>query len=211
MKHYPVYLNLNDRTVLIVGAGEVALQKIQGLLETGAHIRVVSPDALPEIEALAREGKLEWRRRLYQSSDMDETRLVIAATDDQELQPRIAAEARARGVWVNVVDVPPLCDFIAPAIVNKGEIQIAISTGGASPAMAKFIRQKLETYLGEEYQQLVALIQRYRPDILKLSKDRRQTVWEYIISQRFLDQIKQEGSQSAEARLKEWIHGKSAV
>ncbi len=206
MKYYPVYLNLKDRRVVLVGAGGIALQKIHALLEAEAQIRVVAPDAVPEIAELARERRVEWLRRTYQSTDLEEASLVIAATDDPELQKRVAAEARARQIWVNVVDVTPLCDFIAPAIVSRGDVQIAISTGGASPALARFLREKVEPLLGPEVGVLAEVLQRYRPRILKLSKARREGVWEAIINEEFLGRLKREGVSAAEARIQELLH-----
>jgi len=211
VKYYPVFLNLKDREVLLVGAGAIGLQKIQGLLDGEARIHVVSPEALQDIEQLAKENRIRWDRRSYMSSDLDGKSLVIAATDDPELQKRIASEARARGIWVNIVDVPPLCDFIAPAIVTQGDIQIAISTGGAAPALAKFIRKKIEPMIGPEYAQLARLVQNLRPDILKMPKTQRAAFWENVASQSFLDHIRTEGPRKAEASLKEWIYGKSVI
>ncbi len=211
MRYYPVYLNLKGRRVVLIGAGPVALQKIPALLESEADVKIVAPEALDEIQELARAHKLEWNRRPYRSSDLEDATLVIAATDDPELQQRVAAEARARRIWVNVVDVTPLCDFIAPAIVARGDVQIAVSTGGASPALAKFIREKLEPLFGSEYAELTELLQRLRPEILKLPKERRQAVWEAIINQEFIDSVKKNGIAKAEARLEDLIHGKSAV
>jgi precorrin-2 dehydrogenase/sirohydrochlorin ferrochelatase len=206
MKYYPVYLNLKDRPVLIVGAGAVAWQKIPALLESEARVRVVAPEAHPEIEALARARKLELKRLTYSTAELEGAVLVIAATDDPELQKRVAAEARERHIWVNVVDVTPLCDFIAPAIVSRGDVQIAISTGGASPALARFIREKLEPLFGPEYAVVGEVLQRFRPEILKLPKGRRQAIWEAIINEDFLQQVKTEGAPKAEARIKELIH-----
>jgi len=211
MKYYPIYLSLKNRRVLIVGAGAVAWQKIPALLESEAQLRIVAPEALAEIQDLAQTHKVEWVRRPYQSPDMESVDLVIAATDDPVLQKRVAAEARERRIWVNVVDVTPLCDFIAPAIVSQGDLQIAISTGGASPALAKHVRQKLAAVIGPEYGDLVRLLQRYRPDILKLPKDKRQSVWDAVVTQPFLDQLKRDGMKSAEDRLKELLYGKSRI
>jgi len=211
MKYYPIYLDLKKRLVLLVGAGPVALQKIDGLLASGARVRVAAPEAAPEIERLAAQGRIEWRRREYATADLEGVRLVIAATDDPALQRRIASEARELNLWVNVVDVPPLCDFIAPAVVRQGDVQIAVSTGGAAPALAKFIRKKLEPMIGPEYAELVRIVEPLRGAILKLPKERRQALWERVASQPFLDQIKNEGVEKAEARLKEWINGKRAL
>ncbi|OGR90440.1 MAG: hypothetical protein A2992_01855 [Elusimicrobia bacterium RIFCSPLOWO2_01_FULL_59_12] len=142
---------------------------------------------------------------------MEQAVLVIAATDDLDLQKRVASDARERGIWVNVADVTPLCDFISPAVMSRGDVQIAVSTGGSSPALAKFIREKLEPLFGSEYGQLADILQRYRSDILKLPRESRQKVWKAIINQDFLDRLKEEGVQTAEARLRDLIHGKSIV
>lgn len=207
MRYYPVYLNIQGRKVLLVGAGAVALQKIPALLEGEAKICIVAPEATEEIRELAHAHQVDWLQRGYQTSDLEGCAFVIAATDDPELQKQVAAEARARGLWVNVVDVTPLCDFIAPAVIGRGDVQIAISTAGASPALAKFIRQKLEPLLGEEYAQLAELLQRYRPTLLKLPKEKRQAIWDAIINNDFLTRIKKEGIQTADARIRELLHG----
>ena len=206
MSFYPVYLNLQDKPVLVVGAGEIAVQKITALLDAGAQVHVVAPEADPTMEHLAREKKIDLSRRGYRPSDMDGVRLVIAATDDTTLQPQIAEEARRRGLWVNVVDVPSLCDFIAPAIVRRGDVQIAVSTGGAAPALSKYLRQKLEAWLGPEYEQFAALVKHLRPDILKLPKARRRALWDEIVNDSFFEQIRREGPGATEARLREKVN-----
>jgi siroheme synthase-like protein len=206
MKYYPVYLNLKGRRVLLVGAGVIALQKLGALMECQALVHVVAPEALPEIRSHSRDGKIKWSKRPYKLSDLDKVTLVIAATDDVGLQKKVAKEARARGLWVNVVDVPPLCDFIAPAIVSRGDIQIAISTGGAAPALAKHLRKKVESILGQEYADFVAVIGRLRPAILKLPKERRASFWECVVSEPFMKDIRENGIARAEKLLKEWIH-----
>jgi len=206
MKYYPVYLNLKDRRVLLVGAGEIGKQKIHSLLDCQARVHVVAPVALPEIQELARDGKIEWSIRSYKTADTEGTSLIIAATDDPDLQKRIAADARSRGIWVNIVDVPPLCDFIAPAIVARGDIQIAISTGGAAPALAKYLRKKLEPLIGPEYEDFVKVVEKLRPDILKLPKEKRTSLWERMVSDEFFNDIRREGIVKAEARMKEWVY-----
>jgi len=210
VSYYPVYLNLQNKPVLLVGAGEIALQKIPALLEAGARLHVVAPVALPEIAALGAERKLEWSPRPYQPADMEGVRLVIAATDDIALQPRIAEEARRRGIWVNVVDVPPLCDFIAPAIVRKGDLQLAISTGGAAPALSKYLRKRFEPLLGPEYDHFMTLAKRFRPELMKLPKKRRMGIWACLASDWFLEKIQREGLSSGERLIKEWIDAKHA-
>jgi precorrin-2 dehydrogenase/sirohydrochlorin ferrochelatase len=193
MKHYPVYLNLKGRTVLVVGAGRIGLQKIRPLLACGARVHVVAPKAQPEIRRLAREGKIDWSARSYKAADTRSASLVIAATDNPELQKKISRDARARGLWVNVVDVPALCSFIAPAVISRGNIQIAISTGGAAPALAKYLRRKLDSLIGPEHEEFAQLAQKRRPDILKLPKKKRRALWKRIVSDAFFAQVRSSG------------------
>ncbi|HVO32821.1 MAG TPA: bifunctional precorrin-2 dehydrogenase/sirohydrochlorin ferrochelatase [Elusimicrobiota bacterium] len=205
MKYYPVYLDLRDRSVLIVGGGRIAAQKIRGLTDTRCRIHVVAPDVRPAIAMLARRKRIHWSRRTYRTSDLNGARLVIAATDDPALQKRIADEARARRVWINVVDVPPLCDFIAPAVIRRGAVQIAISTGGSAPALAKFLRRKLERAVGPEYGELARWIGSVRPAILRLPRPRRQSLWNCIVSEPFVRDVKRRGAGQAGATVKRWI------
>ena len=193
--------------MLLVGAGEIARQKLPNLLDCQAQVHVVAPEALPDIQAKARDGKIQWSARSYIKTDMKGASLVIAATNDAVLQKKIVKDAHARGIWVNVVDVPALCDFIAPAVIGRGDIQIAISTGGAAPALAKYLRRKLEPLLGQEYEEFARMVKKWRPDILKLPKDERTTFWQHVVSDSFFDDIRSGGIAAAETRIKEWIHG----
>ena len=208
MKYYPIFLNLKGRRVLIIGAGRVTFQKLPQLLQCQAKILVVAPQALPEIKRLSRDGKIEWFARPYRAADLKGVSLMIAATDDPDLQKKVAKDAQGRGIWANIVDVPRLCDFIAPAIVSRGDIQIAISTGGAAPALAKHLRQKLEGLIGQDYADLVDVIKKLRPDILRLTKKRRASIWERVVNEAFFDKIRRHGIAQAETRLKEWIHAR---
>jgi precorrin-2 dehydrogenase/sirohydrochlorin ferrochelatase len=205
VKFYPLFLNLKDRGVLLVGAGEIGLQKIRALLECEARIHVVAPEALPEIQEIARAGHIRWSVRGYETADLEDIVVAIAATDDRVLQERIASECRSRKILVNIVDVPPLCDFYAASVVSRGDVQIAISTGGAAPALAKFLRQKVEGVLGPEYADFVRIVQGLRPSMLQLPKERRLSLWSCIVSDGFLDQIRREGPERAEAQIKQWI------
>jgi precorrin-2 dehydrogenase/sirohydrochlorin ferrochelatase len=205
LSYYPIYLNLRGRRVLLVGGGAVARQKLTPLLASEARVHIVSPQVLPVIRRLARDGKIEWSRRSYKKADIQGVSLVIAATDEPTLQKKIVKDAHTRGLWVNVVDVPALCDFIAPALVSRGDIQIAISTGGAAPALAKYLRQKLEPLIGPEYEEFAKLVKTFRPDILKLPKDKRRSLWECLVSEPFFDEIRKKGISAAKRRLKGWI------
>ena len=135
----PVYiacLRLSGRRCVVIGGGVVGLEKVEGLLACGASVTLIAPEAVPELQALAEEGSIAWERR-PEAGDLEATFIVIAATDDTEVNIAVYEDAERRAMLVNVVDVPPLCNFILPAIVRQGSMAIAISTQGASPALAK--------------------------------------------------------------------------
>ena len=142
--YYPVYLNLQGRRCVIIGGGGVAEGKIARLLESGAEIRVISPDATPGIQRMADAGAIRWEPRPYRPGDLTGAFIAIAATNLREVNRRIFDEAEARGVMLNAVDDPPNCSFIAPSIVQRGPVTVAISTGGASPALARKLRESLQ-------------------------------------------------------------------
>ena len=143
--YYPVYLNLRGRRCVIVGGGTVAEGKISRLLDSGADICVVSPDATPGILRFADDGNVRWEQREYQHGDLEGAFIAIAATNVREVNRRIFAEAEERGIMLNAVDDPPNCSFIAPSIVRRGPVTLAISTGGVSPALARKLRESLQT------------------------------------------------------------------
>jgi precorrin-2 dehydrogenase len=143
----PVFLKMKGRPCLVVGGGRIALEKIRVLLECETAIGVVAPEVLNEIEQMARDGKLELHRKRYAESDLEGAWLVIAATNDRELNHRVCSEARAQGRLVNVVDDPEYCDFYFGSIVRRGALQVAISTSGESPAFAQQLRQEIDEAL----------------------------------------------------------------
>jgi precorrin-2 dehydrogenase / sirohydrochlorin ferrochelatase len=153
MKMFPLFLKLEGRRCLIVGAGAVAQSKIGALLDTGAELCVVAPEATAQVAAWVEVRKVEWRRRGFQPGDLEGMFLVVAATNSTRVHHEVFAEARRRGVLCNVVDVPELCDFYYPAVVQRGSLQIAISTSGESPALAQRLRKELEEQFGPEYGQ----------------------------------------------------------
>jgi precorrin-2 dehydrogenase / sirohydrochlorin ferrochelatase len=155
-KLFPMFLKLSARPCLVVGAGAIAESKIVSLLEAGGRVRVVAPDATPQVRSWAQSNTLEWRQRPFQPDDLERMFLVIAATSSTELQERIFEEASRRGVLCNIVDVPSLCDFYYPSVVQRGALQIAISTAGESPALAQRLRKQLEDQFGPEYEQWLA-------------------------------------------------------
>lgn len=149
--YYPIYIDIEDRDVLIVGGGAVCTRKAETMMKYGARVTVVSPEVTEEIDAWAREGKITLQRKPYEESDLDGRSMVIASTDDPCVNARVARDARRRRLPVNVVDVTHLCEFIVPAIVERGSIQIAVSTGGKSPALARTLKEELQRLVGPEY------------------------------------------------------------
>src|SRR5437764_12704625 len=151
-------LRLGGRRGVVIGGGEVGLETGEGLLACGADVTLVAPDAQPEVAQLALEGSIRWEQRGYESGDLDAALIAIAATDDTDLNVRVFEDAEARSMLVNVVDVPPLCNFILPAIVRTGPLAVAISTAGASPALAKRMKREIGELFGEPYAQLAVLL-----------------------------------------------------
>jgi precorrin-2 dehydrogenase/sirohydrochlorin ferrochelatase len=159
---YIACLKLTGRRCVVVGGGDIGLEKVEGLLACDGRVVLVAPDAVPALEALAAEGSIEWERREYETSDLDRTFIAIAATNDTDVNIRVYEDAERRAMLVNIVDVPPLCNFILPAIVRTGPLAIAISTAGASPALAKRIKREISEQFGEPYAQLAVLLNEVR-------------------------------------------------
>jgi len=156
---YIACLRLSGRRCVVVGGGDVGLEKVEGLLACDADVTLVAPEAHPELAQLALEGSIRWEQREYAgSADLDGALIAIAATDDTDLNIRVFEDAEARAMLVNVVDVPPLCNFILPAIVRTGPLAVAISTAGASPALAKRMKREIGELFGEPYALLAILL-----------------------------------------------------
>jgi precorrin-2 dehydrogenase/sirohydrochlorin ferrochelatase len=159
---YIACLRLTGRRCVVVGGGEIGLEKVEGLLACDGRVVLIAPAAEPELERLAAEGSIEWVRREYRTGDLEATFIAIAATDDTDVNIAVYNDAEARAMLVNVVDVPPLCNFILPAIVRVGPLAIAISTAGASPALAKRMKAQIAETYGEEYARLAVLLNEVR-------------------------------------------------
>lgn len=172
---FPMFLKLTGKQVLVVGAGKVGEPKIGGLLDTGARVRVVALQASPTVREWAREGRIELEVRGFTREDLAGVFLAVVATSSHTLNERVYHEAQQRGVLCNVVDVPDLCDFFYPAVVRRGDLQIAISTAGQSPSLAQKIRQQLEKQFGPGYTTWVADLGETRKLILAsdLDKERK--------------------------------------
>jgi siroheme synthase-like protein len=156
---YIACLKLSGRRCLVVGGGDIGLEKVEGLLACGGEVTLIAPVAHPELEALADEGTICWERREYGGAeDLEGIFIAIAATDDTDVNIKVFDDAEKRAMLVNVVDVPPLCNFILPAIVRTGPLAIAISTAGASPALAKRMKREISELFGEEYARLAVIL-----------------------------------------------------
>jgi precorrin-2 dehydrogenase/sirohydrochlorin ferrochelatase len=155
---YIACLKLTGRRCVVAGGGDIGLEKVEGLLACDGRVVLVAPTAVPELEALAAEGSIEWLRREYVTGDLERTFIAIAATNDTDVNIRVYEDAERRAMLVNIVDVPPLCNFILPAIVRTGPLAIAISTAGASPALAKRIKAQVAEEYGEPYARLAMLL-----------------------------------------------------
>ena len=160
---YMACIKLTGRRCVVVGGGPVGLEKVEGLLACDARVTLIAPEAVKPLRELAREGSIEWEPREYAgTSDLEGAFIAIAATDDTDLNIRVFNDAEARAMLANVVDVPPLCNFILPAIWRQGPLAVAISTAGASPALAKRMKREIGTAYGEPYAKLAEILNSYR-------------------------------------------------
>jgi precorrin-2 dehydrogenase/sirohydrochlorin ferrochelatase len=159
---YIACLKLEGRKCLVIGGGDIGLEKVEGLLACNGDVTLVAPDAIEPLRELAAEGSIRWEQRAYEPADLEGSFMAIAATNDTDVNIRVYEEAEQRAMLVNVVDVPPLCNFILPAIIRTGPLAIAISTAGASPALAKRIRNQIAEEYGEPYARLAIMLNEVR-------------------------------------------------
>ncbi|MFC1910186.1 bifunctional precorrin-2 dehydrogenase/sirohydrochlorin ferrochelatase [Chloroflexota bacterium] len=179
---YPLFLIVKGKRCVVVGGGEVALRKARVLLKHGADVEVVSPELRPEMLKMASAGMIKASKREFQPADLENAVIVIAATDKLAVNKRVAVEAQRRRVLVNVVDNPKLCDFIVPSIIYRGDLTIAISTGGKSPALSRAIREKLEKLLAEEYDLLTTLIAEVRSEMKIKGRTADKDKWQMALN-----------------------------
>ena len=199
--YYPAILDIAGRRALVVGAGKVGEGKIEGLLNADAKVRVVSLTATERVRDWARAGRIELEERAYKSSDLDDTFLVIAATEHNETNVRVFEDAEARQMLCNVVDVTHLCNFILPSIVRHGDLAIAVSTGGASPAMARRIRISLQQCYGDEYAVALELLGSLREELKAMypSPGDRKILFERMVYSDFMDMVRAGDTERIEA------------
>jgi len=165
MRYYPVFLDIAGKPVIVIGGGNIAHQKVVGLLKASAELTVVSPDLNQEMASLAAGGRFRHVERDYEPGDLEGYLLAFVATDDRSVNATVAAEGKERRVWVNAVDDPPYCDFIMPGIAQQGNLIVAVSTSGTSPAMARKMREEIETFLTEDYALMLELAAEVRAEL----------------------------------------------
>ncbi|OHB86083.1 MAG: siroheme synthase [Planctomycetes bacterium RIFCSPHIGHO2_02_FULL_40_12] len=200
-KFYPIYLDVKGKRCVIVGGGKVAYRKVCSLKESGADVIVVSPDICSEMADV--EG-ITLIKTKYEEKFLRGALLVIAATDNEAVNEKVALDAGKRNLIVNVVDHPELCSFIVPSTINRGDLCISISTGGASPAVAKSIREKLEDVFGSEYEEYLNLLTKMRSIAMSDIKNsaKRRKVLRRLAEKDILDIVKNKGVMEAEARMR---------
>ncbi|MEZ8066182.1 NAD(P)-dependent oxidoreductase [Vibrio sp. FF145] len=192
MRYFPMFLDVENKPILVVGGGEVACRKVDSLLRAGANVTLVSPKVAPYLKELADEDKLRWVQNFYSSQLISNNYLQVwATTDNPNLNHQVHNDAKKMGILVNVVDDLPYCDFITPSMINRGRIQIAISSGGASPVLVRNIREKLETVLPQNIG-LIADFGASKRNSIKESfptVDERRKFWERFLSSSFINQV----------------------
>jgi precorrin-2 dehydrogenase/sirohydrochlorin ferrochelatase len=204
---YPANLLLEGRLCVVIGGGAVAARKIDSLLGAHATVRVVSPEVTPHLAALIDGGRVEWRQAQAIEADLADAFLVILATDDSALNARLARAADAAGKLVNAADQPEVCSFHVPASIRRGPLMLTVSTGGASPALARRIREELEAHFGPEYGELAELLGRLRQtmDQDHRSQAERARAWERVVNSRVLHLLRDGRPAEAEALARQLL------
>lgn len=177
VRYYPVFLDIAGKPVVVIGGGEVALRKVEGLLDASARVTVVSPQLQADLAALVAQGRVRHIARQYEPGDLEGYILAFVGTDDRSVNATVAGEGRERGVWVNAVDDPPNCDFIMPGVVRRGDLIVAVSTSGGSPAMARKMREEMESFLTEDYALLLELAAEVRAELREQGVQVDPEVW----------------------------------
>jgi precorrin-2 dehydrogenase/sirohydrochlorin ferrochelatase len=182
---YPIFLDLRGKRCLVVGGGRVAERKVSGLLDAGARVKLVSPQLTPDLKRRSDAGEVEWVNRAYLEADLEGTVLVFATTSEEEVNLCVSRDASRRQIPANIADQTVPGDFIVPSSFRKGPLQVAVSTGGGSPALARLIRRDLECAVGDDIVDLAQMLTRIRPRVQKQFPDdegRRRRVWDRLIA-----------------------------
>ena len=193
--YYPVFLDLRGRGCVVIGGGPVAERKVMGALGAGARVTVVSPDVTEPLARLAESGRIDLMRREFRKGDLTGADLAFAATDRADVNREVAAEAGAERVLLNSASESEPGDFILPSVIRRGAVHVALSTGGASPAYARMLRERLEEVLGPEHEALVEFLGELRPRVMARFRDdaaRRRAVWDRIVTWETVELIREQ-------------------
>ncbi len=207
MDFLPIFMNIRGQRCLVVGGGEVAARKAALLLQAGAQLTVVSPELLGNLKDMQAEDKLHFRQGTFEEDDLEGVALVIASTDDEVVNRRVSELARDRNIPVNVVDNPELCTFILPSIIDRSPVQIAVSTGGSSPVLARLLRSRLESAIPSAYGRLAALVEQFRDEVKQrfTNVNARRKFWEDVLQGKIAELVFSGKDGDAEAELKKSV------
>ncbi len=207
MDFLPIFMNIRGQRCLVVGGGEIAARKAALLQEAGAEIAVVSPELSSSLARQVEQGSISHRAGTFDASDLDGINLVIAATDDEAVNRQVSELAKARQLPVNVVDNPDLCSFIVPSIIDRSPVQIAVSTGGASPVLARLLRTRLESVIPSTYGRLAAMVDGFRDKVKARFSDvnARRNFWEQVLEGKIAELVFAGKDEQAEAELEQAI------
>ncbi len=209
MAYYPIMLELAGRSCLVIGGGSVAERKIEGLLTAGAVVTVISPVLTARLEQWARGGQIRHIKRIYQPGDLAGTQLAFAASGDRAVNIAVFQEGKERGVWVNAADDPTNCDFILPAVLRRGELVVAVATGGSSPALAGMVRDELEATMSTDYAVLAQVAAEVRHELRQRGLSSAGESWRIALRDNTLRRLIQEGRlDEAKAHLLEDLGAK---
>jgi precorrin-2 dehydrogenase/sirohydrochlorin ferrochelatase len=201
MRYYPVFLDLQGKPVIVIGGGRIAHQKMENLLKALANVTVVSPELNPEMAALQSEGRFRYIEREYETGDIDGYLIVFVATDDGAINAVVTQEGRSKGIWVNSVDDPPNCDFIMPGIATRGDLTVAVSTAGRSPAMARKMREELEAFLTEDWVAMLELAAEVRAELRERGVLPHPDVWNAALDEDLRQLLREGYHNEAKRRL----------
>ena len=210
--YYPAFIDVKDRRCIVIGGGKIGEEKALRLLECGASVVVVSPDVSQAVRGLAADRQVTWLQREYRDGDLEGALIAIAATDDNAVNKKVAREAEQRNVLLNVVDVTHLCTFIAPSVARRGDVTVATSTGGASPALARKFREELSRSRLLEYADLAPLLSDARTDLKRTGVSVELDHWQSCITEDLLDMV-QDGKieEARETLMSNLLKGKVAA
>jgi precorrin-2 dehydrogenase / sirohydrochlorin ferrochelatase len=206
---YPVNLRVKGVGCLVVGGGPVASGKVRGLLDAGADVTVVAPDVVGELDELDREGRITIERRRYERGEAAGYRLAVTATGDPAVDGAVFEDADAAGVWINAADDPAHCSFTVPARVRRGPLLVTFATGGQSPALASWLRERFDAEFGPEYEQLIAVLAEARADLVARGESTEHPGWKRALDSGMLEMIREGHLTEAKERLQACLSSSS--